>query len=108
MQNKNEPIIGLVDTAGGPINFYSEKYCTTLMSVDKSEKRLDGEFVLGRTLQGRDIAFYKGKTPIIFSGAQRLNTPAYIISTNTMKITDKSTFDSIEFRGGTLNKRLYQ
>jgi len=104
MQNKKEPIVGLVDTVGGPINFYFENYCATFMSVDKSNINLDGEFIFGRTIQGRDMAIYKGKKSITFSGTHQLNTTAYIVSTNSMKLTDKSTFDSIEFRGGTLNK----
>lgn len=104
MKNKNEPILGLADIAGKPINFCFENYCATFMSVDRSYINLDGEFVFGRTINGRDVAIYKGETRITFCGAHRLNTNAYIISTGNMRLTDTSTFDCIEFRGGTLGK----
>lgn len=104
MKNKNEPILGLVETTGKPINFYFENYCATFMSTDRSCINLDGEFVFGRTIKGRDVAIYKEKATTTFCGAHRLNTNAYIISTNNMRLTDTSTFDRIEFRGGTLSK----
>lgn len=104
MKNKNEPILGLADIAGKPINFCFENYCATFMSVDRSYINLDGEFIFGRTINGRDVAIYKGETTITFCGAHRLNTNAYIISTGNMRLTDTSTFDCIEFRGGTLSK----
>ena len=60
--------------------------------------------VVGITIKGRDVAIYKEKATTTFCGAHRLNTNAYIISTNNMRLTDTSTFDRIEFRGGTLSK----
>ena len=104
MKNKNEPILGLADIAGKPINFCFENYCATFMSVDRSYINLDGEFIFGRTINGRDVAIYKGETTITFCGAHRLNTNAYIISTGNMRLIDTSTFDCFEFRGGTLSK----
>jgi len=104
MQNKKEPILGLVNTAEKPFNFCFENYCATFMSVDRSYINLNEEFVFGRTINGRDVAIYKGKPVITFSGAHRLNTNAYIISTGNMRLTDTATFDTVEFRGGTLSK----
>lgn len=104
MQNKKEPILGLVNTTEKPFNSYFENYCATFMSVDKPYINLDEEFVFGRTINGRDIAIYKGKPAITFSGAYRLSTNAYIISTGNMSLTNTATFDIIEFRGGTLSK----
>ena len=104
MKNKKEPLIGVVDTNGTKFNFLLENYRAIFMSLDNSFIDLHGEFVYGRTNQYHDIAIYKGEKDIRFSKSQHLNTSAYVISTSNMSLADLTTFDSIEFRGGTLNK----
>lgn len=104
MQNENVPVIGIAYSDDKNFNFYIDDHSVTFMCTDQSNIQLHGPFVFGHTFGYKNIAIFKGKDDISFQEMKKFNTSAYIIASYNGLGTQWSTFDYIEFKGGTLNQ----
>lgn len=104
MQNENVPITGIAYSDNKNFNFYIDDHSVTFMCTDQTEIMLHGPFVFGHTFGYKNIAIYKGKDDISFQGIKKINTGAYIIASYNGLRTQWDDFNSIEFKGGTLNQ----
>jgi len=107
MQTKNSLVEGIANIGDKKVNFYINNHCVTFMNTDYSEIQLHGSFVFGQTFNWKNIAIYKGNDDILFQGVKKINTGAYIIAPENSLSTQWKKFDSIEFKGGTLNQLFY-
>lgn len=109
---KEKLLTGIIPHQEKPIVFSADKdnYKFTFMtnetySFGESSIEIpshDG-FIYGTTHDNHSIAVYVGETKLKLSGAQPLNTCAYVMSKGNVGEQNISTFDTLTFHGGTLN-----